>query len=195
MLDVKQVVIPLTLLFKLSVANSPNLEDLNHVKYMTNISYSQVIGNIMYLMISTKPDLSYSSSLISRNMTNPCKRRWEAAKWVFRYLKGSMNTQLIYKICLKELFELYGFVDFDYVGDLDKKMSLIGYCFLIGGNLLSWKPSLQPMVVLSSIEVEYIALLEAIKEAIWLKGLLKSFGLSQKSVKIYCDNQSTAHRY
>ena len=48
-------------------------------------------------------------------------------------------------------------------------------------------------MVLSSTEAEYIALSEVIKEAIWLKGLLKDFGLSQKSVKIYCDNQSTIH--
>ena len=74
-------------------------------------------------------------------MANPGKRHWEAAKWVLRYLKGSMNAHLIYT-CPKELFELYGFVDSDYVGDLDKKMSLTGYCFLIGRNLLSWKASL-----------------------------------------------------
>ena len=55
-------------------------------------------------------------------MANLQKRHWEAAKWVLRYLKGSMNAQLIYKICPKELFKLYGFVDSDYVGDLDRRM-------------------------------------------------------------------------
>ena len=59
MLDDKQVVIPIAQHFKLSIANCPNLEDLNHVKYMMNIPYSQVIGIIMYLMISTRLDLSY----------------------------------------------------------------------------------------------------------------------------------------
>ena len=83
-------------------------------------------------MISTRPDLSYSSSLINRYMTNLGKRHWKATKWVIRYLNGSMNAQLIYKICPKELFELYGFVDSDYAGDLDKRRSLTGYCFLIG---------------------------------------------------------------
>ena len=74
MLDAKQVVIPLTQHFKLLVANCPNLKDPNHVKYMANIPYSQVIGSIMYLMISTRPDLSYSSSLISRYMANLGKK-------------------------------------------------------------------------------------------------------------------------
>ncbi|KAA0066627.1 Aspartyl-tRNA synthetase [Cucumis melo var. makuwa] len=49
------------------------------------------------------------------------------------------------------------------------------------------------MVALSSTEAEYIALSEAIKEAIWLKGLMKDFGISKKPVKIFCDNQSTIH--
>ena len=104
-----------------------------------------------------------------------------------------MNAQLIYKICPKDLFKLFGFVDSDYAGDLGKRRSLTGSCFLIGGNLLSWNTSLQLVVALSSTEDEYIALSEAIKEAIWLKRSLKDFGLSQKSVKIYYDNQSTIH--
>ena len=74
MLDAKQVVIPIAQHFKLLVANCPNLEDDNHVKYMGNIPYSQVIVSIMYLMISTRPDLSYSSSLIRRYIANPGKR-------------------------------------------------------------------------------------------------------------------------
>ena len=80
MLDAKQIVIPLSEHFKLSTANCPNPEDPNHVKYMANIPYSQVIGSIMYLMISIRPNLSYTSSLISTYMANPSKRHWEAAK-------------------------------------------------------------------------------------------------------------------
>ena len=53
-LDAKKVAIPLAQHFKLSAANCPNPKDPNHGKYMANISYSQVIGSIMYLMISTR---------------------------------------------------------------------------------------------------------------------------------------------
>ena len=59
-----------------------------------------------------------------------------------------MNAQRMYKICPKELFKLYGFVDSDYVGDLDKMRSLTGYCFIIESNLISWKASLQRVVAL-----------------------------------------------
>jgi hypothetical protein len=37
--------------------------------------------------------------------------------------------------------ELVGYVDFDYAIDLDKRMSLMGYVFTIGGCLVSCKES------------------------------------------------------
>ncbi|KAF3649187.1 hypothetical protein FXO38_17797 [Capsicum annuum] len=61
--------------------------------------------------------------------------------------------------------------DSDYVGDLDKRRSLTSYVFCIGGYAISWKATLQHVVALSTTEVEYNAVTEAIKETLWLKGL------------------------
>lgn len=58
---------------------------------------------------------------------------------------------------------------------------------------MSWKSNLQPVVALSTTEAEFIALSEAVKEVVWLKGLLKDFGHEQQQVKIYCDNQSAIY--
>ena len=46
------------------------------------------------------------------------------------------------------------------------------------------------MVALSTTEAEYIALAEAVKEAIWPKGILNDFGVDQSSVTILCDSNS-----
>jgi len=35
-----------------------------------------------------------------------------------------------------------------------------------------------------------MSLTEAVKEAIWLRGLLKDFGYEQETVEIFCDSQS-----
>ncbi|KAG8474924.1 hypothetical protein CXB51_031638 [Gossypium anomalum] len=64
-----------------------------------------------------------------------------------------------------------GYVDADFAGDLDRRRSLIGYVFTIGGCTISWKATLQTTAALSTIEAEYMAITEACKEAIWLKGL------------------------
>ncbi|KAE8713420.1 hypothetical protein F3Y22_tig00110210pilonHSYRG00105 [Hibiscus syriacus] len=42
-------------------------------------------------------------------------------------------------------------------------------------------------------EVEYMAVTEAVKEAIWLQGLLGELGMEQKHIKVHCDSQSAIH--
>ncbi|KAG8472305.1 hypothetical protein CXB51_034359 [Gossypium anomalum] len=61
--------------------------------------------------------------------------------------------------------------DADFAGDLDRRRSLTGYVFTIGGCAISWKDTLQTTVALSTTEAEYMAITEASKEAILLKGL------------------------
>ena len=38
-----------------------------------------------------------------------------------------------------------------------------------------------------------MAAIEAIKEAIWLKGISRELGINQESVTIHCDSQSALH--
>jgi len=42
---------------------------------------------------------------------------------------------------------------------------------------VSWYSILQPTVALSTTEAEYMAMTEAMKEAIWLQGLLDDLGI------------------
>ena len=82
---------PVTLLieqhFKLPTANSHNDTNTEHKQQMENVPYSQVVGSLIYLMISTRPDLSYSVSLVNRYKVNPENtRHWEATRWILRYL-------------------------------------------------------------------------------------------------------------
>ena len=58
---------------------------------------------------------------------------------------------------------------------------------------VSWKSTLQAIVALSTTEAEYMAVTEAVKEAIWLQGLLGELRIEQKHIKVHCDNQSVIH--
>ncbi|XP_038889311.1 uncharacterized protein LOC120079222 [Benincasa hispida] len=80
--------------------------------------------------------------------------------------------------------EVYGYVDVDYARDLDRRLSLSGYGFLWGNNLKSWKASLQSVLALFTTEAELITLSEAVKEGLWLNGLLNNFNITQiKKIK------------
>ena len=49
------------------------------------------------------------------------------------------------------------------------------------------------MVALSTTEAEYIALTEAVKEALWLRGIAQELKLQDQIIIVHCDNQSAIH--
>ncbi|KAH9705555.1 hypothetical protein KPL70_011923 [Citrus sinensis] len=122
------------------------------------------------------------------------KEHWKAAKWVLRYLNGTLDYGLLYgKDRETNEAGLWGYVDSDYAGDLDRRRSQTGYMFMLNGCLISWKASLQHVVALSITEAEYTVALAAVKEALWLKGLISELGISQKVVDIHCDSSSAIY--
>lgn len=64
---------------------------------------------------------------------------------------------------------------------------------MMTGGCISWRSKKQRTVALSSTEAEYMALTEAIQEAVWLKAFLFELGemKSDEAVKIYEDNQGS----
>jgi hypothetical protein len=88
---------------------------------------------------------------------------------------------------------LEGYVDADYAGNVDTRKSLSGFVFTLYGTAISWKANQQSVVALSTTQAEYIALVEGVKEAIWLKGMIGELGITQECVKIHCDSQSAIH--
>ena len=65
--------------------------------------------------------------------------------------------------------------------------------FTIGGGAVSWKATLQPTVALSTTSAEFMAITEAIKESIWLRGLVGELHSCQGATIAHCDSQSTIH--
>jgi len=48
-------------------------------------------------------------------------------------------------------------------------------------------------MALSMTEAEHVAAAEASKEALWLRGLVETYGIVQDSVRVHYDNQSAIH--
>lgn len=63
--------------------------------------------------------------------------------------------------------------------------------FIISGSAISWKVTLQAIVALSATEAKYMAVTEAVNEALWLRGLLGRLGLEQGTM--FCDSQSAIY--
>ena len=84
-------------------------------------------------------------------------------------------------------------MDLDYTGDLDNKRSTTGYVFTISRGSVCWKSTIQSIVALSTTEAEYMTIVEAAKEALWLTGLVNELGVQQGGVQLHYDSQSVIY--
>ena len=106
---------------------------------MRTIPYIHAVGSLMYLAISTRPDIAYTVGVLSRFSSNPGPPHWLAVKHLFRYLKGTLDYKLTYSptSCSaphqSELFLTYS--DADHKGDSDTKYSTGAYAVKMGTNV------------------------------------------------------------
>ena len=153
--------------------------------------YCEIVGSLIYVMIATRPDLSFVVTKLSQYMSCPTKYHLNAARRVLRYLKGTIDQKLVFSQSKKPLV-LSGFSDSDWGSSCDRK-SVSGYSFQLSsqGPLVSWKSKKQSIVALSTCEAEYVALTCAFQEAIYLKQLVCDLtNVSDLDIKVGVDNQS-----
>ncbi|XP_057322554.1 uncharacterized protein LOC130665943 [Microplitis mediator] len=131
----------------------------------------------------------YAVNYLSQFNTNYNVEHWKAAKRVLRYLKGTLDYGLRFE---QTGLALFAVVDANWGGDSTDRKSFTGYGFILVGSVISWEARKQKSVALSSTEAEYMAVAEATKEDLYLKGLLVSLGIQEESetVTIPNDNQS-----
>ena len=86
--------------------------------------------------------------------------------------------------------ELQGYVDANLVSNIDSRKSTTWFVFILGGTTISWSSHIQKIVALSTIVAEYVAVIEAAKEMIWLYSLLDELGKKQEMGILHSDSQS-----
>jgi hypothetical protein len=153
--------------------STPAAVDLKLVKEdsskpVSQTDYQSMIGSLLYLAISTRPDISYSVGALSKFNACPTETHLTAVKRVFRCLQGTRQLMLKYS---KVDSEVVGYCDASW-GDNEDRHSTTGVVFLCANSPIVWFSKRQPTVAISTAEAEYIALFAATKEAIWI--LLKA---------------------
>lgn len=136
--------------------------------------FQQLLGALMHLSNTTRPDISYAVSYLSRSMHKPTNYAWNSAKGVLRYLKGTKSMGLRYK--KQGGKSVMAFSDSDWGQERPERKSIGGYVFLFAGAAFSWKSKKQSVVAQSSVEAEYIALADTVREAQWIKKFERPFG-------------------
>ncbi|XP_059669236.1 uncharacterized mitochondrial protein AtMg00810-like [Cornus florida] len=116
--------------------------------------YRSLVGSLLYLT-SSRPDIMYATSLLSRFMHNPSQIHVGAAKRVLRYIQGTLDFGILYEKNVDA--KLFGFCDSDWAECIDDMRSTSGYAFSLGSGIFSWASKKQETVAQSSAKAEYIS--------------------------------------
>ena len=149
--------------------------------------YSALVGSLMYLAVTVRPDIAYAVGVLTKYMSCPRTSHWIAAKGVLRYLAGTPTVGITYGGTGSST-EPYGWCDADFAGDKDTRKSTTGFVFCVAGGAVSWSSKRQQTVAASTTEAEYMAASAAAREALWWKKLSYDLGSPVSCVHVGCDN-------
>jgi hypothetical protein len=183
--------------------------------------YQKLSGSLTWLATGTRPDIAFATGRISQYNADPRKGHANAAKRILRYLKGTVNYGIMYtplpaktttglgasldlpgtnagfepyptgKAAAPHDGGLIGYADASYAGDLLDRKSVMGYCFLLNGGVITWSSRRQRTVSTSTTEAEYIAAGHAAREAVWIRRYINEIGLDLPMRKIDLKADST----
>jgi Reverse transcriptase (RNA-dependent DNA polymerase) len=106
---------------------------------MKKLQYTSAIESIMYAMICTRPDVSYTLSVTSRHQANLNITHSTAVKTILKYLRRTKNIFFIYGDETELVIRDY--TDVSFQTDRDDLRSQSGFMFILNGDAVSWKSS------------------------------------------------------
>ncbi|TYH82844.1 hypothetical protein ES332_D02G089200v1 [Gossypium tomentosum] len=119
-----------------------------------SILFKSLVGSLRYLTC-IRLNIRLAVGVVSHYMEAPTSAHMKAAKTILRYLKGTIEFGLFYSSYHD--FQLMGFCDSDFFVDIDDRKSCRGFVFFLGDCCISRSSKKQPIVTLSTCEVEYVA--------------------------------------
>ena len=170
------------------------------------LSYRQGIGEIIYVLVTSRPDISFAAIKLSQYSENPAKIHYSALKDVFCYLKATEKEGIYFwrkqprtdlpigptPICKNDsnydnmtiiqrqqnyAHILAAGVDSDHVGDVKHRKSVSGIVIKLAGGAVLYRTAYQQAIAHSSTAADFVATCDAGKYILYLQSLLEELGL------------------
>jgi hypothetical protein len=162
-------------------------------------NYQSLVGSMIYMSVSCRPDMSYGIGRLSRHMHSPTEEAILECLHMLGYLKVPKHrlTCLEYRASGNRLRKMMANMHGDKLGALrgvsgrltnaqgkpldaftdsnlcgsfeDKHKSTSGFSIFHFYHLISWKSKLQPITATSTHEAELIALALGADEVMWIR--------------------------
>jgi hypothetical protein len=142
-------------------------------------AYDVVIGMLMYISGNTRPDIAYAVHQAARFTHGARQSHAAGVKRILRYLKKTKTNGLILKPGKELRVDCYVDADFGGLFSVEDKQdpvcvkSRTGYVITYRGAPLMWASKMQTQVALSTMEAEYIALSQSMRDLIPIREILK----------------------
>ncbi|GJY39235.1 retrovirus-related pol polyprotein from transposon TNT 1-94 [Tanacetum coccineum] len=153
--------------------------------------YRSMVRALMYLT-ANRLEIVHATCYCARYQAKPTEKHLTAFKWIFRYLKNTINMGLWY---LKDNVFLRTTMLFYDSGS--RRVSLIhvnltsgGIQFLGADKLVSWSSKKQDCTSMSSAEAEYVSLSACCAQVLWLRTQLTNYGFHFDKIPMYCDSNA-----
>jgi hypothetical protein len=151
--------------------------------------YLSLIMSLMYLARLTRPDILMPVTYLASRSHVATQEEWKAGVRIVRYLKGTLTLGVIIN-CTS--LDLHLVCDAAYGYHSDNK-GHTGYVITLGKNqsFLAVKSNKQKLVATSSTEAEVYAMCDCVKQAVWIRNIIRDLRISPlAAMTVYQDNKS-----
>lgn len=202
---------------QLEQATPAKASELKPLEKEFKFKYRQGIGELLYAMVTCRPDISYPVVKLSQYSTAPARIHFEAVREIYYYLKSTRTDGIYYwrQHPRKDLppgklpstkpsnyeptnqersniapHTLISASDSDHATDSQHRKSVSGIVHHLAGGAVHYKTKYQDVIALSTSEAEFIAAAEAGKQILYLRSILEQIGIpQQQATTLYQDNQ------
>ena len=204
------------LMKKIETAIPPSTdEQRRQLQLDMNFNYRQAVGELIFAMVTCRPDISFPLIKLSQHSANPARIHYESIINIFRYLHATRTEGITYwraqpnkhlptmplpqihkdnYVNGKEKVEtdpttLVSAVDSDWAGDTNHRRSVSGIILKLAGGCILYKTKYQPTIALSTTEAEFTAAADAGKAILYVRSILSEINLPQdQATTLYIDN-------
>ena len=201
---------------KLETSDPPiTEEDKVTLQVKMKFNYRQAIGELIFAMVTCRPDISFPLIKLSQYSSNPSQIHYEAVVQIFRYLHATVDDGLLYwrstpnhslpdhplpkvhhdnynmtqRSTHPEATALEGHVDSDWAGDIQHRKSVTGIILKVAGGCVLYKTKYQDTIAHSTTEAEFTAACDAAKAILYVRSILEEVNMPQdKATTLYIDN-------
>jgi hypothetical protein len=158
---------------------SPVESDLDGLPFNETWEYASLVGMLMHLASNARPDISYAVHQAARYSHGTKNSHAIAVKRILRYLKGTADKEIIFNPNKSKKIDCH--VDSDFAGLFGVEDGLkpicaksrTGYVIKFCDVPLIWVSKMQTQIELSTMEAEYIALSQSMRDLIPIREILK----------------------